>query len=113
MAATMSNNLRQAGEWDWFDHTLMVMPVSVLRKPCRCCGNFINFGEEVFRFSRMRKVDEPPCTKILGEEIWLAPWYTCEECSDLISAAETSCIDWNWGKSIKYQIAHFRAEFTK
>ena len=94
--------------WMWLDHTLMVMHVTDRRKPCRCCGDLINFGEEVFRFSRMRAPITHIEERILGEEVWLSPWYTCEECSDLISAVEDLGFCWNWGESIAAQIAQYR-----
>jgi len=96
--------------WYWEGHYLTIMPPTAPRKRCKCCGNLINWGEEVFRFPRARATrDDGIEWRIYGDEKQLPPWYTCEECSDLITAVEDLGFCWNWGESIKEQIAGYRA----
>lgn len=95
--------------WYWDHKVLIEMPVLQRRKRCGCCKELINMGEEVFRFRRVRWPNSDIEERIFGEEITLPPWYTCEECSDLITAVEDLGFCWNWGTSIKDQIAEYRA----
>lgn len=94
--------------WYWDNQRLMIMPPVARRKPCRCCGALINWGEQVYEFSRARWPNHDIEERIHGDEVILPPWYTCEECSDLISAVSDLGFCWDWGTSIKDQIAEYR-----
>ena len=96
--------------WYWDGHKLMTMPPMQRRKRCGCCNNLINIGEEVFRFNRYCSSRNYLEERIYGDEVNLAYWYTCEECSDLISAVEDLGFCWMWGESIKTQIADYRGD---
>ncbi len=95
--------------WCWLDHRLVVMRPVERRKRCACCHELINWGEEVYRFTRMRWPNSDIEERIYGDEVYLPPWWTCEECSDLITAVEDLGFCWHWGEPLKYQIAEYRA----
>ena len=95
--------------WYWDGQKLMTMPPTCPRKRCACCKELINWGEEVYRFNRLRATrDDNIEWRIYGDEKVLPPWYTCEECSDLISAVSDLGFCWDWGDPIKDQIAQYR-----
>ena len=100
----------EPGQWYHMGHSLKVMPPVSRRKRCRCCGEMIQWGEEVFEFHRYMVPNDDVTERIHGEEGYpVAPWYTCEECSDLISAVEDLGFCWTFGEPIKDQIAEYRA----
>jgi len=78
-------------EWDgegaaWIpDDDYSIMPVRQKRCRCESCGNQINNWSIVLKFFRLRNPVSYVEENIYGEdgEVWLAPWYLCEECADL------------------------------
>jgi hypothetical protein len=94
--------------WYWDNQQLMPMPTFPRRRRCGCCKELINPGEEVFRYTRKRDATEFESIRFNWDEVVLPPWYTCEECSDLISAVSDLGFCWEWGDSIKDQIAQYR-----
>ena len=93
--------------WYCDNARLLIMPPG-RRKRCGCCKQLINEGEEVFEYTRKRWPNSDIEERIYGDEVTLPSWYNCEECSDLISAVEDLGFCWNWGDSIKNQIAEYR-----
>jgi hypothetical protein len=95
-------------DWWWVGPgTLQIMPTLGRRKKCCACGDFINPGEEVLAFRRYRNIRTDIEERIHGEEFPLAPHYTCEECSDLISAIESLGMCYSLDQPIKDQIAEY------
>lgn len=87
--------------------TLKVMPTLGRRRKCCACGEVINPGDEVLRFRRYRHAKSCIEEDIHGEHVPLAPLFTCEECSDLISAVEDLGMCYSLGEPIKDQIAEY------
>ena len=99
-----------AGDWYHMGSQLMIMPPLARRRRCRCCGELIQWGEEVFKWQRWRVPNDEVTERIYGEEGYpIAPWWTCEECSDLISAVEDLGFCWSFGEPIADQIEEYRA----
>jgi hypothetical protein len=94
--------------WYWYEMDLMDMEAFARRKRCKCCGELINPGEEVFRFLRYRVPRSDIEESIYGDEVPLAPGYTCEICSGLITAVRDLGFCWDFGESLKSQIADYR-----
>lgn len=92
-------------DYDWYytspsDYSLM--PFTGRRKRCRSCTGFINPLDIVGKFDKSR----PPLSdieeRIYGDEVWLAPFYMCEECIDLFFSLQELgyCITLNDGESM-------------
>lgn len=94
--------------WMWDDMSLMIMPPFGRRKRCGCCKKLINWGEEVYRYNRVKEARTDIEERIHGDLVTMPPWFTCETCSDLISALEGGGACWNWGEPIADQIAQYR-----
>ncbi|PUB87023.1 MAG: hypothetical protein DBP02_01915 [gamma proteobacterium symbiont of Ctena orbiculata] len=87
---------------------LQLMPVLGRRKKCCACGSLINPGDEVFKFHRYRHIKSDIEERIYGDyAVPLAAAYTCEECSDLISAVEDLGMCYSLDEPIKDQVAEY------
>jgi hypothetical protein len=103
-------------DFDYYDYDswwwegpgkLQIMPALGRRKKCCACGAVINPGDEVFSFRRYRWARTRREEDIHGEHVPLAPHYTCEECSDLISAVEDLGMCYSLEEPLKDQVAEY------
>lgn len=53
------------------------------RKRCDSCHKLINHGTHCLKFFKWRSPRSDIEERIHGEEVYLAPFYFCEECADL------------------------------
>lgn len=69
------------------------MPELPRRRRCWSCGEFINPGDCVAKFERMRAASEWYQDRFFEDEVHAATWWACEECADLFfSVAELGYI---------------------
>lgn len=76
------------GEYAWYfdapsDYSTLDTP---RRKRCRSCKTLIDLGATVTKFPRARYPLTEVEERIYGDDWWavtLAPYYLCEECSDI------------------------------
>lgn len=53
------------------------------RKRCCSCKNLINKGDECLKFERFRPPKSEIEEAIVGEEVYLAPFYMCYRCGEI------------------------------
>ncbi|MCU7840845.1 MAG: hypothetical protein KZQ94_15885 [Candidatus Thiodiazotropha sp. (ex Troendleina suluensis)] len=95
-------------DWWWEGHSRpKIMPVLGRRKRCCSCGNLINPLEEVLEFYRHRETRDLIEESIHGDSVKIASDWTCEECSDLISAVDNLGMCYSLDTPIKDQIAEY------
>lgn len=71
-------------DWHYYPPTeYLEMPKYSRRKKCCSCGEFICAGDLCTEFCRYRPATEWEDINLGEDEIELAPWHMCEECSDL------------------------------
>ena len=72
-----------SADWYWRhpnDYSELTTP---RRRRCCSCNTLINLGSVVTKFHRYRSANSEIEENIYGDEVPLASWYMCEECSDL------------------------------
>ena len=96
-------------DWWWEEHSkVLAMPVLARRKRCCSCKELINVGEDVFKFYRYRKPNSEVEERIHGDSVAIAPQWTCETCSGLITSIEDLGMCYTFDESLKHQIAEYR-----
>ena len=58
------------------------------RKRCKSCGELIDKGATCGKFVRFREPNDDIEERIHGDEVYLAPWFMCEDCTDFFFSLE-------------------------